>query len=65
MAKEYTLLKKFVGYGHYEFMIVDNEGNTKSAIINNVDLITRLSSEIDKEKKEATDEAIALVLASK
>ena len=37
---------------------------TKTIVTGNMDLIERLNSEIDKEKEEATAEAIALVLES-
>lgn len=57
--------KKFISYGHYELIVKDSSGNEKSAIIGDTDLIYRLSSEDMKERKEATDEAIALVLESK
>lgn len=36
----------------------------KTIVTRNMDLIERLNSEIDKEKEEATAEAIALVLES-
>ena len=50
-------------YGHYELTISSSEG-TKTIVTGNMDLIERLNSEIDKEKEEATAEAIALVLES-
>ena len=53
----------FIGYGHYELTISSSEG-TKTIVTGNMDLIERLNSEIDKEKEEATAEAIALVLES-
>jgi hypothetical protein len=59
----YQLSKKFIGYGHYELTISSSEG-TKTIVTGNMDLIERLNSEIDKEKEEATAEAIALVLES-
>ena len=59
----YQLSKKFIGYGHYELTISSSEG-TKTIVTGNMDLIERLNSEIDKEKEEATAEAIALVLKS-
>lgn len=58
----YQLSKKFIGYGHYELTISSSEG-TKTIVTGSMDLI-RLNSEIDKEKEEATAEAIALVLKS-
>lgn len=65
MPVKYTLKKKFISYGHYELTVKDSSGNEKSAITGDTDLIYRLSSEDTKEKKEATDEAIAFVLESK
>mgnify|MGYP006994751628 CR=1 FL=1 len=59
----HQLSKKFIGYGHYELTISSSEG-TKTIVTGNMDLIERLNSEIDKEKEEATAEAIALVLES-
>ena len=59
----YQLSKKFIGYGHYELTISSSEG-TKTIVTGSMDLIERLNSEIDKEKEEATTEAIALVLKS-
>lgn len=59
----YQLSKKFIGYGHYELTVSSSEG-TKTIITGNMDLIGRLNSETDKEKEEATAEAIALVLKS-
>lgn len=55
-----TLEKKFIAYGHYE-LTVKNGDETKSAICDNVELIERLNSEDEKERKEATTEAIAFV----
>lgn len=52
----HQLSKKFIGYGHYELTISSSEG-TKTIVTGNVDLI-------EKEKEEATAEAIALVLES-
>lgn len=59
----YQLSKKFIGYGHYELTISSSEG-TKTIVTGSMDLIERLNSEIDKEKEEATAEAITLVLKS-
>lgn len=53
--------KVFIGYGHYELSIVDSSGNRVSAITGNMDLITRLNSELEKERIEATTEAIAFI----
>ena len=55
-----TLTKAFVGYGHYRLTVAFPEGE-KSAISGDMDLIRRLKSEDEKEKKEATAEAIAFV----
>lgn len=65
--KFYALLlsKKFIGYGHYELTITDTSGNVKSVITGDTDLIYRLSSEDEKEREEATNEAIALTLTLK
>lgn len=60
----YTITKKFVSYGHYEITITDERGISKSAICSNTDLISRLSSELDKERKDAKQEAIDFILAS-
>ena len=57
----HQLSKKFIG--HYELTISSSEG-TKTIVTGNMDLIERLNSEIEKEKEEATAEAIALVLES-
>lgn len=59
-----TLTKAFVGYGHYRLTVTFPEGE-KSAITGNIDLIGRLNSEVQKEREEATKEAIAFVLSSK
>ena len=61
----YALSKKFVSYGHYMLTVTNSEsGETLSCVTDNTDLIYRLSSEIDKERAEATEEAIAFVLAN-
>lgn len=52
----------FVGYGHYKIMVICPDGE-KAAISGNMDLIRRLKSVDDKERKEATVEAIAYVEA--
>lgn len=57
------LTKAFVGYGHYRLTVTLPE-REKSAITGNMDLIERLSSEVEKEREEATKEAIAYVLSS-
>lgn len=59
-----TLTKAFVGYGHYQLTVTLPEGE-KSAISGDMDLIGRLNSEVQKEREEATKEAIAFVLSSK
>ena len=50
----------FVGYGHYKIIIRYSE-REKVAISGDMDLIRRLKSEDEEEKKEATAEAIAYV----
>ena len=50
---KYTISKRFISYGHYELMITDNEGNSRSIITGNVDLVTRLFSEWEEEREEA------------
>ena len=50
----------FVGYGHYKIMIRYPDGE-KAAISGDMDLIRRLKSEDETERKEATVEAIAYV----
>ena len=64
-SMRYILSKKFIGYGHYELTITDTSGNVKSVITGDTDLIYRLSSEDEKEREEATNEAIALTLTLK
>lgn len=63
MKQEYTLTKKFIGYGHYLLEIL-TPGGVKSAITGDTDLIERLNSEITEEREKATEEAIAFVLKS-
>lgn len=63
MAKDtYIISKKFVGYGHY-LLTVEYEGEVKSAIIDNTDLICRLNSEVESERVEAEKEVIKYVCA--
>lgn len=50
----------FVGYGHYKIMVICPDSE-KAAISGDMDLIRRLKSVDDKERKEATAEAIAYV----
>ena len=57
------LTKEFVGYGHYRLTVTLPEGE-KSAITGDMDLMERLNSEVEKEREEATKEAIAYVLSS-
>lgn len=64
MKQEYTLTKKFIGYGHY-MLEISNSGGVKSSITGDTDLIERLNSEIEEEKEKAIEEAIAFVLKSK
>lgn len=55
------LTKDFVGYGHYKLTITYPD-YAKTAITGNMDLIERMNSDIEKERTEATAEAIAFVL---
>lgn len=57
------LAKAFVGYGHYRLTVTLPDGE-KSAITGDMDLMERLNSEVEKEREEATKEAIAYVLSS-
>lgn len=57
-----AITKAFVGYGHYRITVTLPEGE-KSAITGNMDLIERLNSEDDKDREEATKEAIAFILS--
>lgn len=61
---EYQFVMRFVGYGHYKLSLVNKNGYERTVITGNTDLIQRLSSEVEQERKEATDEAIALIIAS-
>lgn len=54
------LSKDFVGYGHYKLTVVYPD-YVKTAITGNMDLIDRINSDIEKERAEATAEAIAFV----
>ena len=63
MKQEYTLTKKFIGYGHY-MLEISNSGGVKSAVTGDTYLIERLNSEIEDERVKATEEAIAFVLSS-
>lgn len=57
-----TLFKKFIGYGHYKLIIADKEGTRMEAVTGDMDLISRLSSELEEEREKATEEAINYVL---
>lgn len=57
-----TLFKKFIGYGHYKLIIADKEGTRMEAVTGDMDLISRLSSELEEEREKATKEAINYVL---
>ena len=60
--QQYTLFKKFIGYGHYKLIIADKEGTCMEAVTGDMDLINRLSSELEEEREKATKEAINYVL---
>lgn len=50
--QQYTLFKKFIGYGHYKLIIADKEGTCMEAVTRDMDLITDyLLSWRKKEKK--------------
>lgn len=55
------LTKDFVGYGHYKLTVTYSDG-MKTALTGNMDLIDRLNSDLEKEREEASTEAIAFVL---
>lgn len=55
------LSKSFIGYGHYK-LIATYPDCVMTAITGNMDLIDRLNSDIDKEREEATAEAIDFIL---
>lgn len=61
--QQYTLFKKFIGYGHYKLIIADKEGTRMEAVTGDMDLISRLSSELEEEREKATKEAIKLCVA--
>lgn len=54
------LTKDLAGYGHYKLTVIYSDG-VKTAITGNMDLIDRLNSDIEKEREEATAEAISFV----
>lgn len=58
--QQYTLFKKFIGYGHYKLIIADKEGTRMEAVTGDMDLISRLSSELEEEREKATKEAIIM-----
>ena len=58
------LVTRFVGYGHYRLSLIEKDGSEQTVITGNTDLIQRLHSEVEQERKEATDEAIALIINS-
>ncbi|WP_302452115.1 hypothetical protein [Phocaeicola coprocola] len=58
----YTLSKEFIGYGHCRLTVKDESGKEKSAVTGNIDLVSRLSSELEVEREKATEEAINYVL---
>lgn len=61
-SMRYTLSKEFIGYGHYRLTVKDESGKEKSAVTGNIDLVSRLSSELEVEREKATEEAINYVL---
>ena len=54
------ITKAFIGYGHYQLTVTYSDC-VKTAITGNMELIDRLNSDIEKEREEATAEAIAFV----
>ncbi len=54
------LTKAFIGNGHYQ-LTVTYPDCVKTTITGNMELIDRLNSDIEKEREEATAEAIAFV----
>lgn len=60
----YTLSKEFIGYGHYRLTVKDESGKEISAITGDTDLVGRLSSELEDEKRKAIDEVIEYVLVN-
>lgn len=55
------LIKAFIGYGHYQLTVAYSDC-VKTAITGNMELIDRLNSDLEKEREEATTEAIAFIL---
>jgi hypothetical protein len=60
--QQYTLFKKLIGYGHYKLIIAGKEGTCMESVTGDMDLISRLSSELEEEREKATEEAINYVL---
>lgn len=60
--QQYTLFKKFIGYEHYKLIIAGKEGTCMDSVTGDMDLISRLSSELEEEREKATEEAINYVL---
>lgn len=58
---QYTISRRFISYGHYELTITDNAGSSRSIIVGNVDLVTRLFSEWEEEREEAEKELVDLL----
>lgn len=54
------LTKSFIGYGHYQLTVTYSDC-VKTALTGNMELIDRLNSDIEKEREEATAEAITFV----
>ena len=50
--------RDFVSYGHYRLTVENATGETVDAVTGDTDLITRLSSEDQKEREEAESEAV-------
>ena len=61
---EFQFVMRLVGYGHYKLSLVDKDGSERTIVTGNTDLIQRLSSEVEQERKKAIDEAIALITGS-
>lgn len=55
--------RDFVSYGHYLLTVENATGETVDAVTGDTDLITRLSSEDQKEREEAESEAVDFVLS--
>ena len=53
---------KFISYLHYE-LSCRIDGVERSVVTSNLDLIHRLNSELEEEKKEAVKEALELIKA--